>query len=809
MACSQRNWLRSPGSNLARALLDFRANLPGLGGIALLALLIACAPEAEREKVKALESGGEPVVQFVDVSQEVGLDFVNVSGTGGPPRYILETQSAGAAFLDYDSDGFLDVFAVNGTRLGEEPEDATNRLFRNEAGSDGSGRVFREVTREAGLEQGGWGMGCAVGDMDNDGDPDLYVTYWGPNLLYRNEGNGRFIEVAEEAGVGDQGWGSSVLFGDIDNDGYLDLYVTNYLEFDPANPPGEGGKCYYKGLEVYCGPRGMTPQPDRIYRNQGNGRFADMGAITGVGERNNPGMGVGFSDFDADGDLDLYVANDSDPNLLYRNDGDWQFTEIATRAGVAYSQEGRSQAGMGVHSGDFDNDGDSDLFVTNFSDDVNTLYQNEGTGLFTDITYEAGLGGLVRPYMGWSTGFFDYDNDGWLDLFVANGHLYPQLDQHSIGLRYVQRNLLYHNQGGLFVEVGGEAGPGWRIEKSSRGTAVGDFDNDGDPDLFVMNINDAPTLLRNDGGNWNNWLGLKLVGEESNRDAIGARVRVLSGDLAQVREVQRGYGFQSQNDPRLLFGLGAGARVDRVEIRWPSGRLQVLEGVPLRRYVVVREGRDEVLAGAMVPRPETSSVIHETPAQELAVADLRPVVGQPGWSAGDYLEAGITFYQRGRYNEARAALEVAIQQDPDLLVAYVNLAVVLCGGLGHYEEGAAFLRQAVQRDSSNVDIFYMLGKVYLSMNRLEPAIQALKKGVALAPLTWEIHDWLGLAYMRADRLEEAAEVFEWASRLAPSATRPHLHLARVYEKLGREEEARRERWFFEQLVAEKNQEERR
>ena len=459
MARPQSNRFRPPGRSLPGSLLALGPRLPGLARVAVFALAISCAPEAERQDGETgSESGEAPAVQFVDVGREAGLDFVNVSGTGGPPRYILETQSAAAAFLDYDSDGFLDIFAVNGTRLDEEPADATNRLFRSQAGPHPTDRVFREVTREAGLEQGGWGMGCAVGDVDNDGDPDLYVTYWGPNLLYRNRGDGRFEEMAREAGVADEGWGSSVLFADLDADGHLDLYVTNYLEFDPARPPGDGAKCYYKGLEVYCGPRGMTAQPDRIYRNLGQGRFVDMGRVTGVSERNNPGMGVGASDLDGDGDLDLYVANDSKPNMLYRNEGDWRFTEIATRAGVAYSQDGRSQAGMGVDSGDFDNDGALDLFVTNFSDDVNTLYRNEGAGLFTDVTYEAGLGGIVRPFMGWGLGFLDYDSDGWLDLFVANGHLYPQLDHHPSGLRYSQRNLLYHNEEGVFVEAGAEAG---------------------------------------------------------------------------------------------------------------------------------------------------------------------------------------------------------------------------------------------------------------------------------------------------------------------------------------------------------------
>ena len=574
--------------------------------IAVLVLLYGCGPTHENQGARQDGSPSQPqltssdapsrqtaeaaVFRFVDVSAESGLDFVNVSG-GKAQDHVLESMSAGAAFVDYDGDGFQDLFVVNGTRFTAAPEGARNRLFHNEAiTADGNvaTRGFREANAEFGAA--GWGMGCAAGDYDNDGDVDLYVTYWGPNRLYRND-DGGFAEVAEGSGVADPRWGSSAAFGDLDADGFVDLYVTNYLRFDLQKPPGGGGTCLYRGLHVFCGPAYAPRQADRLYRNEAHGQFSDVSAATGVADRRLPALGVVFGDFDADADLDIYVANDGERNLLFRNEGDWQFEEIAKPAGVAFSKDGMAQAGMGVHAGDYDNDGDLDLFTSNFSDDYNTLYRNDGPGTFADATSEAGLGETSVPFMGWGTGFVDFDSDGWLDLFVANGHLYPQLDRSFLGLFYAQRNLLYHNQRGRFVEVGAWSGPGLNAEKVSRAAAIGDYDNDGDADLFIVNLNDSPTLLRNDSRGHNNWLGLKLTGgaSGSNRDAIGARVWVRGGGMEQMREVHRSYSFQAQHDPRLLFGLGAIQQVDQVEIRWPSGRRQILHDPPLCRYLNVRE----------------------------------------------------------------------------------------------------------------------------------------------------------------------------------------------------------------------------
>ena len=411
---------------------------------------------------------GEAAVHFVDVAEESGIDYENVSGSAAQ-GYILETISAGAAFLDVEGDGDQDLYLVNGTRLRDPPAAAGHRFYRH--GGPGGGPLFEEATEEFGLAHTGWGMGCAVGDADNDGDPDLYVTYWGANRLYLNEGGEGFTEAGRPAGVADGGWGSSAAFGDLDGDGLLDLYVANYVEFDLADPPGGWLGCRYKGLSSYCGPQGIPGQADRLYRNLGGGRFAEAGEGAGISRHRLPGLGVVLSDLDADGDPDIYVANDSEPNLLFRNEGGFRFREIGAAAGLACSEDGRAQAGMGVHSGDYDRDGDFDLFVTNFSDDVNTLYANRGDGTFDDATHAAGLGGVVQPFLGWSTAFLDYDNDGWLDLFVANGHVYPQLRELPSGLRYAQRNLLYRNLGGRFEEVGAQAGGDWQAEGVSRDAA--------------------------------------------------------------------------------------------------------------------------------------------------------------------------------------------------------------------------------------------------------------------------------------------------------------------------------------------------
>ena len=753
----------------------------------------------------------------MEVSEASGLGgFIHVSGSP-QQRYILESMSAGAAFFDYDDDGWLDLFVVNGTRVEGAPRSATNRLYRNESGTEaaaGSSRFFRDVTEESGLRRSGWGMGCAVADYDNDGDEDLYVTYWGSNVLCRNKGDGTFVDVTQEAGVGDAHWGTSAAFGDLDGDGHADLYVANYVTFDLAEPPGGGAPCTgWKGLDVFCGPHGMGADPDVLYRNNGDGTFSDVTAQSGIDRFVYPALGVVFVDFDADGDLDLYVANDSTPNLLLRNDGDWRLTEVGPFAGLAYSHEGRAQAGMGVDAGDYDNDGDADLFVTNFSDDVNTLYRNDGGGVFEDATHVAGVGGAVRPYLGWSTALADFDNDGWLDLFVANGHLYPQLEVRPLGLRYRQRNLLYWNDGGLFRLDDGLAGSGLDGERVSRGAAFGDYDNDGDIDVLVVNLNDRLNLLRNDGGNRNNWLGLELIAA-GHRGGEGSPVRLISGDLDLVRQVKRAYGYLSSNDERVLFGLGGREQVDRIEVHWPTGYTQIIERPPVRRYLVVRERREPLVAhyNATAPAAIAPVAAQQTPdpAEQPAAAE-RTVpadqsAGETGfpdpptdWSALNYHDRIAELYRQSRHEEALYFAHRALQPYPREARLHYAMGVTLYSGLGRYEEAAAALEQAIRIDSTMIEALELLGAVYLDLDQPEQAAELFERAALSNPEDWELHYRLGLARNRLGDVAVARTAFERAIAAAPGESMPYLHLARTNERLGLAEAARAARRRFEQL----------
>jgi tetratricopeptide (TPR) repeat protein len=739
-----------------------------------------------------LPAGSATGIRFTDISSEVGLDFTHLSGTP-EQRFIIESMGGGVAFLDYDGDAYLDVFIVDGTRQEAPPPTATNRLYRNTT-SSAAGRRFQEVTEETGLGRTGWGMGCATGDIDGDGHVDLYVTYWGANLLYRNEGGSHFSDVTEAAGVGDPRWGTSAAFGDLDADGDLDLYVANYLVFDLESPPNDGQPCSgWKGLDVFCGPHGLQAQPDVLYRNDGSGSFTDVSVPTGIDDYRYPALGVLFTDMDADGDQDLYVANDSRPNLLFRNDGDWRLTEVGPYAGAALSEDGRAQAGMGVAAGDYNRDGHVDLFVTNFSDDVNTLYRNRGDGTFSDATFEANLGGLVRPYLGWSTALFDADHDGWLDLFVANGHLYPQLSAHPTGLRYAQQNLFYRNVGGRFELQPHALGLG--SARVSRGTAFGDYDNDGDTDLLIMNLNGPPTFLRNDGGEHNHWLGLELVGSASNHDGIGARVHLIAGGLTRVSEARRAYGYQSAHDPRVVFGLGATDRVDRVEIRWPSGGVDVLEDPPIGRYLVVHEGvegtsREYVAQPRDSPPPAAAVTAGSSPSAPSAD------VARAG-SAAENQQRGLEFYRAGRYDEALSALRTSTVQRPDHIDTRYALGLVLYAGLGRFQEAADELEQAANLDTKRADLRELLGAVYMGLNRPQRAIEVLLEAARLQPEAWRIHHRLGLAYTREGLTEEAAGAFRQSARLAPYMPQVHLDLARLYDRQNDAEAAQRERSLYE------------
>lgn len=528
------------------------------------------------------QGAGAPI-RFTDVASPAGLTLRNIAGSA-TKDYILESNGNGAAFFDFDNDRDMDVLLVNGSTLeqleaGGSPMVA---LYRN----DGAGR-FTDVTAAVGLTQRGWGSGVCIADYDNDGFDDVYVTAYGPNVLLRNAGGKRFTATWQAA---DPGWSTGCAFGDYDRDGYVDLYVANYMRFDPAKIPPRGTPaCRFMNIATYCGPRPLPGEPDRLYRNTGKGAFADVTAAAGVSEPGHYGFGVLFSDLDDDGWLDIYVANDSTPNLFFHNRGDGRFSEQALIAGLAVTADGREQAGMGVDAGDYDGDGRLDIVKTNFSQDYTSLFRNEGNGLFEDASFRSGLAATLGPYLGWGIGLVDLDNDGLLDLFIANGHVYPDVERTGTST-YRQRNQVFRNTGrGRMRHVTAEVGGPLLAEKSSRGAAFGDFDDDGDEDVLVSVLDDVPILLRNDtrGGHW---IAVSLTGTSSNRSAIGARVTIEAGGRRQVAEVRSGGSYLSHNDMRVHFGLGDATVVDRLTIRWPLGRLESVQALGADRFYSAVEG---------------------------------------------------------------------------------------------------------------------------------------------------------------------------------------------------------------------------
>ena len=523
-------------------------------------------------------------VQFNDITSQSGITFKHALSP--EKKYISESMSGGVALFDYDNDGYLDIYFVNSltVELLKANKKTRSVLYRNN--HDGT---FSDVTDKARVGDVGWGMGCAVGDFNNDGFDDLYVTSIGPDHLFKNNGNGTFTDVTQKAGVSDPRFSTGAAFLDYDNDGKLDLFVTNYVGFDMNNLPtfGEGPTCQFKGVPVQCGPRGLPGAGDSLFHNNGDGTFTDVSKKAGVADsRGYYGLDVVGSDFDGDGLIDIFVANDSTPNFLYHNNGNGAFSEIGFESGTALDKNGNEQGCMGVTLGDYDHDGLLDLFITNFDDEHNVLYRNAGKGSFVDVSYEAGVAMISLPYVGWGTKFFDYDNDGWVDLFVANGHAYPQRD------RYRQRKLLHrNNRDGTFSEVAAQSGSALMEERASRGTAFGDIDNDGDVDIVVNDLDGAPQLLRNDGGNKNNWIIVKTSGTKSNRNGIGAKVKVVAGDLTQLDEVRSGGSYISQNDLKLHFGLEKRTSVDLIQVRWPSGAVDTLTNVTVNKVVTVKEGK--------------------------------------------------------------------------------------------------------------------------------------------------------------------------------------------------------------------------
>lgn len=530
-------------------------------------------------------------VSFTDVAKKAGLSHRTVYGDEGRNRYLLETTGCGVAWFDYDNDGWLDIFFVNGSRFGgfESGSEPSNRLYRNNR--DGT---FTDVTVRAGLTRGGWGQAVCVGDYDNDGQDDLFISYFGMNALYRNRGDGTFEDVTDRAGVGVNAtkWGSGSAFVDIDKDGDLDLFVAGYIDFDPKTAPlPESVPCLYKGLTVACGPPGLKGGVNTLYRNEGNGRFTDISEKSGIRKAfGTYGLGVLTADFDNDSWPDIYVANDTSPAALYRNNRDGTFTDIGIEAGAAYSADGKPQAGMGVAAGDYDGDGLLDIFKTNFSGDTSSLYRNLGKNFFDDATFSAGIGVNTR-WLGWGCGFFDPDNDGWLDILLVNGHVYPEVDKLEAEAGYTQRKILYRNlRNGNFSDVTDKIGGALLEPTAARGAAFGDYDNDGLTDIAINPVNQTPVLLRGSSRSGNNWIGIRAIGTKSNRSGIGARIVCLTDDRRQIDEVRSGGSYYSQNDLRVHFGLGRATKVKSIEIRWPSGAVDTLKDLPVNRYIRVREG---------------------------------------------------------------------------------------------------------------------------------------------------------------------------------------------------------------------------
>lgn len=541
-------------------------------------------------------------VQFVNIAREAGLKTKTIYGSENRNKYLLETTGCGAAFFDYDHDGWLDIFLVNGTRFETKwPAGAApvSRLYKNNR--DGT---FTDVTAAAGIARTGWGAGCCVGDFDNDGWDDLFVTYWGDCSLWKNLGNGKFVDVAAKAGVttrtksGLKRHNTGCAFVDYNKDGHLDLFVANYIDFDPKTAPlPESGPCKYKGLLVACGPPGLQGGKNILFRNNGDGTFADVSGPAGIlNTAGTYGLGVVVSDFDNDGWPDIYVANDSSSSALYRNNHDGTFTDSAVEAGVAYSADGKPQAGMGVSVADYDCDGRFDVLKTNFAGDTSSLYHNTGNGFFEDETFQSGLGKVTR-FLGWGASFLDFDNDGWADILLCNGHVYPEIGENATESGYRQRKVAYRNLGNRrFQEVSEDLGPGILEKVSGRGMAVGDFDNDGDVDALVNCINDVPQLLRCDSTLKHNWIKIKVVGTKSNRTGIGARVICMSAmdgkPHRQMDEVRSGGSYLSQSDLRIHFGLAMAESTD-IEVQWPSGVVDKLDNLAVNRIVTIVEGKGE------------------------------------------------------------------------------------------------------------------------------------------------------------------------------------------------------------------------
>jgi enediyne biosynthesis protein E4 len=551
---------------------------------AFLVLLILAEPENTTQK-PAAKSQAAP--SFSDITDAAGIRFEH--SVSPEKKYLVESMSGGVLLLDYDRDGWLDIYFTNAASvdMALHGQKAKSALYRNNR--DGT---FTDVTDKAGVGYPCSAMGGAVADYNNDGWQDMLITCVEGLVLYRNNGDGTFSDVTKAAHLADPRWSTGAAFGDYDGDGFVDLMVSRYVEFDLKNLPefGSGHNCRFRGIPVQCGPRGMKGLGNSLYHNNGDGTFTDVTKTAGLDGSKYYGLGVVWSDFNDDGRPDLFIADDSTPNYLYRNDGNGHFTDVSFMSGTAVSGDGGEMAGMGVATCDYNHTGRASIHVTNFEDQNNSLFRNDGSMSFTDVSFASGIGAATVPFLGWGTGCVDFDNDGWPDVFVVNGHVYPQVDRLEAGAKYRERKLVFLNQhDGTFRDVSNLAGAPLAIPGPSRGAAFGDLDNDGHIDVVVENIDGKPMVLHNQGNDQNHWITVQLIGTRSNRAAIGAQVKAVAGTLVQIDEVHSGGSYLSQNDLRIHFGLGDSSHLDRVEIRWPGGKTEVVQNLVVDRFYVFRE----------------------------------------------------------------------------------------------------------------------------------------------------------------------------------------------------------------------------
>jgi enediyne biosynthesis protein E4 len=564
------------------------------------------APPPPPGNAKAVKCSGRPVPQFEDITSKTGITFQHASDPS--KKYIVESMSGGVILFDYDRDGWLDIYFTNAptVAMAIKGQASKSALYHNN--HDGT---FTDVTAKAGVSVPCFAMGGAVADYNNDGWPDLYITCLGGNVLYKNNGNGTFSDVTAKARVADGRWSAGAAFGDYDGDGFVDLMVSNYVDFRLNDLPGFGTapNCKYRGIDVQCGPRGLKGAGDALFHNNGDGTFTDVSKEAGVSDPNGYyGMGVMWADFNNSGRPDIYVANDSTPSFFYKNLGNGKFQEIGLESGTAVSEDGSEQASMGVAIGDYNHTGRPSIYTTNFSDEYDDLYRNDGNWNFTDVSYKSGVALPSLPWVKWGTAFADFDNDGWLDLIAVSGHVYPQVDTLPTGAGYREPKILQLNQtDGTFCDASDLAGPALQQRRVSRGLAVGDLFNDGNIDVVVGDLDGAPMILRNHGAPDRNWVSFELAGTKSNRMAIGARIKLTAGNMTQTEEVHSGGSYLSQNDTRLHFGLGSATKVDRIEVRWPSGAVETLNDLPANQFYSVLEGSGVVPANRIRPQESKST----------------------------------------------------------------------------------------------------------------------------------------------------------------------------------------------------------